>query len=173
MPNKMRTDKQLKAYENMRKVDPSIIVQLRIHNQCLTLDSIAQSVGCTKERVRQILRNNCLPTRGFVQHYKCLNCGKDIGPTPKRFCNRKCSKEYTHIPVECPECHKIFSDYKDSILRRVANGGPIFCSHYMPISRYIEHTLGRKVVEIFISMWIPIRVYIVSLNLVSLNLCRE
>jgi len=95
----------------------SIVPQLRGQMPCASLQDIADKVGLTRERVRQILEKNNKKTKHFKQSYICNNCGKKYTPDYKEFfginklfCTKKCRKEYNyklhHVTVQCTTCGK-------------------------------------------------------------------
>ncbi len=84
----------------------SYIKRLRVNNPCISASSIARRVGVSRERVRQILTDEGLSTRRYIQKYVCAGCGKITNNT--RFCSRKCRHEYYNPQVECYQCHKLF-----------------------------------------------------------------
>lgn len=79
------------------------IVELRKKYPCYTLQQIGDMNGITRERVRQILKNNHLLTYSS----KCAMCGEPKHKTTTRYCV-KCRKILNTIQVECSYCHKLF-----------------------------------------------------------------
>jgi len=75
---------------------------LREENPCLPAKRIAQIVGISPERTRQILLKLKLPTKfpksreGF-----CFRCGKRLSYGQRKFCSRACYRAYHQIIVEC------------------------------------------------------------------------
>ncbi len=58
----------------------SAIMQLRLDNPTMTLEEIGQQIGLTRERIRQILKKNNVPTRAMNKspQRKCTNCQKPL-----------------------------------------------------------------------------------------------
>ena len=84
--------------------------QVRESNLCATLQQIADKCKVSRERVRQILKKENLPTRHYSSFLplSCLNCQLPMPKEHKKWCSRKCQWEYTHPLVECDYCHKLF-----------------------------------------------------------------
>ena len=110
----------------------ALIIQARISNPCATLEGIAQQVNLTRERVRQVLKKAGLPTRGYVQRYVCLNCGK-VKKKNSPYCNKKCRHEYTHIKVACIQCGVLTEHNAKNLLWQIEHKrrstDKYFCSH--------------------------------------------
>jgi len=83
------------------------LIKLRLENPNATLSQLGKLVGCTDERVRQILKSEGLPTKSLHPTHPCLNCGKPL-KKQKKYCNRKCWHEYTYTWLTCPTCGKLF-----------------------------------------------------------------
>jgi len=86
--------------------------ELRSANLSLTMSEIANSVGISRQRVFQILREEELPTQyhvifeKFQYPYQCLVCGT---VSPHKFCSDECKKKWQQVPVICTKCGKLFS----------------------------------------------------------------
>ena len=113
------------------------IVELRLNNPCLTLQGIGNDVSVSRERVRQILAREGLPTAAYKpkQRYYCMYCGKIIENKNKCFCNMECHKAYSLIPLTCGSCGEVFyrtiSQLWSSMYRHNTNGTSqvaYFCS---------------------------------------------
>ncbi len=90
-------------------VDPSRIVQLRINNPCMSMAWIANIVGLSRERVRQVLNEHGEDTRAQRSPRKwnlCPVCGK-VKPKRKRFCNIKCRRAASRVNILCKQCGKM------------------------------------------------------------------
>lgn len=124
----------------------------RRNNPCYTLRQIGEQYGVTRERVRQILKEEGLRTKAVgTLYYKtsnprfCLNCGKVRLDSRKNFCSRKCQKEYLTIQVACTQCDTLFPLLQGAVKTRVKNYKNIFCSHSCSIKYY--HTRRTNKVE--------------------------
>ena len=136
-----------KLVDTLRKANwvkkRSAIMQLRLDNPTMTLEEIGQQVGLTRERIRQILRNNNVPTRAtskFPQR-KCANCQKPMttdqgyvihvrasSPT-KSYCNTQCreAKLYDYYP--CDYCGKLVWKRKKEYKHLKTLSQTFHCSH--------------------------------------------
>ena len=106
------------------------VKRTREANPCATLQQIGDKYGITRERVRQILLHDKLPTAAIIEKriIYCLNCGKE---TPNaKFCNQECRYAYYHIEVLCSQCSKMFSLCQSSLIVRTKRSktGLLFCS---------------------------------------------
>ena len=90
--------------DTLRKTTRTVVTSARQKNPCATLQQISDEVGVTRERVRQILRDVGLPTAHLVRRYVCLSCGTVLPLRCRKFCNRQCQHNYTHIKVACDYC---------------------------------------------------------------------
>jgi protein-arginine kinase activator protein McsA len=109
-------------------------------NPYATLRQIADKVGVSKERVRQILSELNLPTRhkqSCKPHYICNNCGRVFprigGRAHNLFCSWNCYKTYcllnNYATLECDTCGILFTLRYSQLSARVRNGQQHFyCS---------------------------------------------
>ncbi|KKN71438.1 hypothetical protein LCGC14_0420170 [marine sediment metagenome] len=100
------------------------ILQLRANNPCMFLREIGDRVGVTRERVRQVLKKERLPTRALWGLDRiCPNCRKEFHATSQRiiFCSRECSSEYTWIPLICDMCGRLFHRRKSVVMANILN----------------------------------------------------
>lgn len=107
-------------------------IRLRKDNPCLTSSDIGRELGVTRERIRQILARDALPTRRLHQEYVCQQCGTTI-QQPRRFCSLKCRFEYNHPVIECDQCGKLFRRDTSKILASARNPlsfGRFFCNRH-------------------------------------------
>lgn len=100
-------------YRHYQKLDYQLVIEARKSNPCATLQMIADKFNCTRERIRQILKENDIKTKHSIQKYICLYCGKIILRYGKhKFCNRTCQKNYTKehslVELECEYCGNVF-----------------------------------------------------------------
>ena len=89
-----------------------LVIQKRIANPYATTPQIASEVGVTKERVRQILVSENLPTRYRKPSYVCNNCGNKFPFNSRKsrlFCSSECRKEYYQATLRCDACGKLFT----------------------------------------------------------------
>lgn len=106
------------------------VVQLRRSNPCATLKSIGDTVHLTRERVRQILLSEGLPTRhvSHIQLYTCMVC--DMPTKRREFCSRECRYEYTHPLVACDWCGNLTRKRQTELIYRISkcNKKHCFCN---------------------------------------------
>lgn len=111
------------------------VTALREKNPCATLQEIADAPGITlsRERVRQILVADGLPTKAYRppgQQFVCAQCGNVFTPTPTGhnlkgppqfdhtlYCGRKCAKASNEIPVTCIVCGTVRRYKRCNVLR--------------------------------------------------------
>lgn len=95
------------------------IIELRKKYPCYTLKHIADIKGISRERVRQILKRDNLPTRHLkrgLQYYTCLNCGKET--THKSgLCCLDCRNLYYTINLVCDNCGITFPRLQTLIIK--------------------------------------------------------
>ena len=88
------------------------VVRMRKLNPCATTVQIGNKYGVSGERVRQILKEESLPTKHFKQTYICNYCGEIITSCNKKFCNVDHLMKYTQVhgyaELVCDECGKTF-----------------------------------------------------------------
>lgn len=76
-------------------------------NPCIYNAKVGQTLGISRERVRQIRERAGLPKRPSSQsRVYCLNCGNET--VNQFYCCRVCEHEYTHPLVECHNCGILF-----------------------------------------------------------------
>lgn len=83
------------------------VCQLRADNPNMTLVGIGTLVGVSRERVRQLLKAEELPTRGIRIKkwvYTCIKCGKSGDGIPKTGLCKACL--YPKVIVNCDYCGK-------------------------------------------------------------------
>lgn len=84
----------------------------RINNPCATLQEIGDKFDISRERVRQILKSEELPTKNVSHGIKniCPQCGNEFPRWPKKIhCSRKCYEQSTQIELACDECGILFT----------------------------------------------------------------
>lgn len=77
-------------------------------NPALSYSIIANEFGVSRERIRQIARQNGYPPRrGVLKPKICPFCGKTYY-TNKQYCSRPCvyNSRKKRIPVNCHQCGK-------------------------------------------------------------------
>jgi DNA-binding Lrp family transcriptional regulator len=89
----------------------------RRRNPYATQVEMAQAIGISRERVRQLLKKMGLPAvvkdPAKIPNYYCAACGKPID-TPRsakaahKFCDRACYYASRTVTVECFICSEIF-----------------------------------------------------------------
>lgn len=111
------------------------VVTLRTVYPCMLLQEIGDKVGLTRERVRQLLKNEGLPTRHHDQRqqYECLQC-HTVYPHHRTygdrqgFCSRACRAAYRQIPMVCEECGVVFLRRQSDVINAAKHGQQhIFC----------------------------------------------
>lgn len=110
----------------------SKVVEMRKSNPCASLGQIGRKLGITRERVRQILTSEKLPTRHITLHYVCNQCGKVMTKGQKIFCSIECFRAFHHITLICDECGKPFSRLMSDAVNQFKQGNKenkkLFCS---------------------------------------------
>jgi len=121
----------------------SAILQLRRDNPTMTLEAIGQQVGLTRERIRQILKKNHVPTRAtskFPQR-KCANCQKPLVDThghrmyvrssspAKSYCNTQCRQAKLYDYYSCDYCGKLVWKRKKEYKHLKTLSQTFHCSH--------------------------------------------
>jgi len=85
------------------------VMELRSADLSMTMSEIANSLGISRQRVFQILRDEGLPTKRYIKLkkrlYQCLVCGRI---SPREFCSDECKKKWHQIPIVCTRCGKLF-----------------------------------------------------------------
>ena len=77
-----------------KRIDKNDVVRLRKEHPDWTLERLGNEVGVTRERIRQILKQFDLPTRGYKRFYAGFNeCPKCLGP----------KRDYR---IVCITCHR-------------------------------------------------------------------
>jgi len=94
------------------------IAQLRQDNPCLTLEQIGYKVGVSRERVRQLLNKEGLPTKHHIRQRYCVVCGETIPHynTKGNTCSMKCFKKLHSVTLICTACGKEFARKVSDIL---------------------------------------------------------
>jgi len=125
------------------KIRESEILRLKTENNTITLQAIGDQVGCTKERVRQVLKKHAIGTsweakRGYARSTKCNQCSNvfdTIHFKLKGLC-RECTmikRNEAHDSIRkiavCPKCTSEFQiRKKDPRVLHAAPNDP-FCSY--------------------------------------------
>ena len=112
------------------------VAKIRQKNPCATLEEVGQRVGVTRERVRQLLKAQGLPTMSYrpSRLFECLNCGASFpnrqGPKYQpKYCSRSCAHEHRVITLACLQCGSLFKRRETYILPRSRYKNPgMFCS---------------------------------------------
>lgn len=93
----------------LRKLElRNAVIKLREQYPCMNMGEIGKRVGVCRERVRQILKSEKLPTRCIKQKRLCPQCGKEL-IKHKKFCSPECRYNYHHVLVECScGCGELF-----------------------------------------------------------------
>lgn len=102
------------ATTSPKRNNRKVVARLRKRHATWTQARIAQEVGITRERVRQILKEEGLSTVNSL-HYTvnprlvplCMQCSEPRGYN-KQFCSRLCRMEHAKVSVVCDDCSTIF-----------------------------------------------------------------
>ena len=125
----------------------------RWKNPYATQAEIAQVVGVSRERVRQILKSLGLPpVVKNPEHYNpCGSCGKPmlrVSPTiRKKYCNKTCQSSAHTVTVECIVCGKLFIMATSRWTMHANRYNSISCSmecRGVSIGRQIRVTMAKK-----------------------------
>jgi len=79
------------------------ILELRKENPELPSIRMAEMLSISRERVRQILEKEGLPTAFYKDYGSCTVCGKDK-PGRQQFCSKACSYEAHRVRFNCALC---------------------------------------------------------------------
>ena len=119
------------------------IVTMRVANPELTLQEIGTYFNLTRERIRQILKNNNVPTRAISKFppAKCANCQKPLtntngsaihltASTPaKSYCNTQCREAKLYDYYSCDYCGKLVWKRKKEYKHLKTLSQTFHCSH--------------------------------------------
>lgn len=100
-------DRSPEVIEKMRSLKPGTrqqVAQVRVNNPRATLQEIGDNFCISRERVRQILKEEGLPTAAEVDRILkfCKTCGKKLKPVNKTgYCQQHLRDGITH----CPQGH--------------------------------------------------------------------
>jgi len=75
-------------------------IQLRIEHPEYSLQTIGTQLGVSRERIRQLLKKNHLPTASAREYRYCW-CGKRLRSAHKFHCSQKCQNRNTHTQIPC------------------------------------------------------------------------
>lgn len=115
-------------------VRPKVLERLEV-NPTLSYSSIAEELGVTRERVRQIARRNGYPSRKGILRLKiCPVCG-DIYHTRRVYCSRTCAyrAKRKRIVVNCSHCGKTIERAPGTLRNRSGN---YFCNRLCFYSKW-------------------------------------
>lgn len=79
------------------------ILELRREDPQLAAVRIAEMLSISRERVRQILEGEGLPTAFYKDYGICTICG-EVKPGPQQYCSKKCSYEAHRVRFNCALC---------------------------------------------------------------------
>jgi len=86
------------------------IIDYRKNHPYMTLESIGNNVGVTKERVRQILNSENLETRSLhripAPMPNCKVCSKPVTYRRRIFCSAECQYPGGRTTTKCHSCNK-------------------------------------------------------------------
>ena len=86
------------------------IIALRKENPYMKATVMADVIGVSRERVRQLLIVLDLPTSFFAVVKECEQCKEPLPNTLPRskYCSRKCYSDSRHSMYVCDDCGKLF-----------------------------------------------------------------
>lgn len=121
------------------------VLRLILINPFMPYTAIARSVGITRERVRQILKENGLFTvrNGIVIEKKCPVCGKVMSGTKSQLyknCSTECARasQGKKVPLVCDNCGKHFIRKSSEVIRSNTHYCSPECYHSFGKKRRIE-----------------------------------
>lgn len=126
------------------------VIALKIYNPEIKATEIAELVGLTRERVRQILNKYGMPTKVSKMHRPCAHCGHDVNHYVNLFCSAECRYLNFNIELECEVCKEKFYRSRTRHEINLRRGYQhIYCSkqcqgHYLGVT-YGAHTRRGKV----------------------------
>lgn len=88
-----------------KKVDSSVVIELRRKFPCYTATKIAEQVGLSRERVRQILKKHNERTRKIAGY--CRTCSNVLTNRQRKYCSPECRHKDTYVQVSCSVCGKM------------------------------------------------------------------
>ena len=103
------------------------VLEILGENPSLPYSIIAEELGVTRERVRQIARRNGYPSRKGVLRLKiCPVCG-DIYHTRRVYCSRTCAykAKRRRVIVSCHHCGKLVERIPGAVRNK---SGKYYCS---------------------------------------------
>ena len=80
------------------------IVTLRTNNPNLPAVQIAEFLSISRERVRQILKTEGLPTRVKPYYGDCKVCGESLESGRKAYCSLACRSVDCRVSFRCDYC---------------------------------------------------------------------
>ena len=108
------------------------VITYRQRNPCMSGQAIADRLGITRERVRQILQKVNLPTRAYKVPKLCAYCGDVIDkPYRKKYCSTDCHNKDTFVQVSCSYCGNLHTRHKSYVIcnTRRSGGDYFFCNN--------------------------------------------
>ena len=134
----------------------SHIIDLRMKNPKITQTEMAREIGCSRERVRQILNDlnyvlvpNNSEKNTVVQY--CSNCNVMVYVKKSKsnkkyiFCNNECENIYKYQDLNCVECKNLYIIPRNIYNTRLRRGYKLnFCSKECQ-GRYLGKNHGRGV----------------------------
>ena len=80
------------------------IVTLRSNHPSLPAVRIAELLSVSRERVRQILKTEGLPTRVRPDYGNCTVCGNSLESGRKAYCSTACRSKDCRVSFRCDYC---------------------------------------------------------------------
>lgn len=103
------------------------ILEILKDNPTVPYSTIANELGLSRERVRQIARSNGYPPRrGILNPRLCLFCGK-LHYTKNQYCSHTCvyNSRKKRVTFNCHQCGKIFERTPGNMRSK---SGKYFCN---------------------------------------------
>lgn len=107
-------------------------IELRKHHPEMTLQEIGTELGISRERVRQILASEKLPThaigRPTVPMPNCAYCGTSLPNRRRKFCGPECQYPNGTSKIPCHFCGKEIILMTSQYKVRTSNANHMHCS---------------------------------------------
>lgn len=128
-----------------------LVLETRSRSPEMPMSQIAKAVGISRERVRQILKQQGLPTRALPTKALpqfCSDCGAPISKTNRSGLCAKCFKNYrfgqSRVTLVCEVCGSTFERTRTHYRMAMKRGyRHQFCSHVCQ-GRWLGRHYGRS-----------------------------
>jgi len=110
----------------------SQITELRKNNPNMTLQEIGETVGVSRERVRQILHSEQLETRSVdripVPMPLCKTCNNPVPLRKRIYCSAECQRPEGKTTLNCHYCNKEITVMSSIYRARTKRATNVHCS---------------------------------------------